>query len=402
MRVLALTTTFLRWKDDMRPPFVYELSRRLQGPGSDVIVLAPHHAGAKKFELMDGMKVYRFSYFKPERLQRLAYGGGVLPNLKESWLARVQLPILFLSELFSALILIKREKINVINAHWIYPQGLVGIICKKLTGVPVVVIVHGTDVNAAKKSRLLRSLCSYVFKNSDRISVNSSFIMDAVLAIDRGAVKKIELIPMGVDVNLFKPHPGNAARGAPTVLTVGRLIELKGIAYLIRAMKDVVKRYPDAMLVIGGSGPEKENLEDLTNELGLNKNVRFIGFIQNAELPGHYAAADVFVLPSINKDGLTEALGVVLLEAMASGTPVIGSDVGGIPDIIRDGHNGFLVPERSPGPLAERIIELLSNEKLAEKFRVNGLNTIKDGFSWESISRRFDEINRGLGGLEKA
>ena len=157
-------------------------------------------------------------------------------------------------------------------------------------------------------------------------------------------------------------------------------------------MKDVTKNFPTAKLVIGGNGPEKGNLERLTEELNLKKNVFFAGYIEDIDLPEYYGFADVFCLPSINLNGQTEALGVVLLEAMACGTPVIGSDVGGIPDIIEDGYNGFLVPEKSPKDLADKIIELLSNRKLAEEFAANGLKTVREKFSWDRVIEKFRNV----------
>jgi glycosyltransferase involved in cell wall biosynthesis len=127
-------------------------------------------------------------------------------------------------------------------------------------------------------------------------------------------------------------------------------------------------------------------------ELKLEDCITFLGTVNNSTLIGYYHCADVFVLPSIQKLGNTEGLGVVLLEAMASGCPVIGTNVGGIPDIITDGDNGFLVPERDSAQLAEKIIRLLSDAKLRETFRKNGYARIDESFSWDRISDKFASV----------
>ena len=201
---------------------------------------------------------------------------------------------------------------------------------------------------------------------------------------------------MGVDINRFKHEDDINIKedfdAEYLILSVGRLIDWKGTKYLITAMKEIIKKIPNAKLVIGGIGPEKENLEKLTEELKLKNNVIFTGYIEDIDLLKYYASSDIFVLPSINLNGHTETLGVVLLEAMACGTPVIGSNVGGIPDIIKDGYNGFLVSEKSPEDLADKIIELLSNKELAEEFATNGLKTVQEKFSWISVTERFIEV----------
>ena len=134
----------------------------------------------------------------------------------------------------------------------------------------------------------------------------------------------------------------------------------------------------------------------MTSKLRLTNIVNFIGEIKSTDVVKYYAAADIFIIPSIVVDGHTEGLGVATLEAMACGTPVIGSNVGGIPDVIKDGYNGFLVSERSSGELAIKIIELLSDKKLQSKFKQNGLKTVKETFTWDVVSNKFNEIFRLL------
>jgi glycosyltransferase involved in cell wall biosynthesis len=137
----------------------------------------------------------------------------------------------------------------------------------------------------------------------------------------------------------------------------------------------------------------KDDLLTLSRCLHLGSKVIFIDKVPQKELPRMYSSASLFVLSSIvNEKGETEGLGVVLLEAMACGLPVIGSNVGGIPDIIKDGETGLLTRQKDPDDIAEKIIKLLSDEKLRDKVVENGLNLVKQNFSWEIISDKFLKI----------
>ena len=144
-KILVTATTFPRWRNDTTARFVYDLSKKLSS-SYEIIVLAPHHKGAKKNETMGGLELRRFVYFKPEGLQKLCYGGGIIPNMKQSFLAKIQMPLLILSEFFASSRIIKKENINMIHAHWILPQGFIGAILKKLYQVPLLVTVHGSDL----------------------------------------------------------------------------------------------------------------------------------------------------------------------------------------------------------------------------------------------------------------
>ncbi|VVB89281.1 Trehalose synthase [uncultured archaeon] len=391
MKVLVLTTTFPRWKGDSTPAFVYELSKRLRNEGLEIVVLAPHYEGAKFYEEMEGLKVYRFPYFYPTKYQRLCYGGGILSNLKRSKLTRIQSPLLFLSELYYAIRIINEEKIDIVHSHWI-PNGLVGAFCKKILNKPLIVSVHGSDLIFLNNG-FLKYLGLFILKNCDLCSVNSTATRDSV--ISKKIVKKLKIIPMGVDLNLFNPDTVSKINKTPitddlVILTVGRLSEEKGIKFLIEAMPAILKDIPAVKLMIVGDGPERKNLEQIVKRYDLT-NVIFVGTVLNEDMNKFYKKADVFVLPS-----LREGLGVVLLEAMACGIPVIGSNIGGITDIIRNKENGLLVEPENPKDIADKIIMLLSEEKLKQKFSKNGLETVKEKFSWDVVINRFVEVYNSL------
>lgn len=396
MKVLFLATTFPRWENDIRPAFVYELANRLQKSGLDIVVLAPYCEGSKKFELLDGMRVYRFPYFFPTRYQKLAYNGGILPNLKKSNLAKIQIPFFLLSEIIYTLKIIKRENIEIIHSHWIIPNGFVGALCKIILNIPHITTAYGSDVLTIEKSSIFRIFGSFVLINSEVITADSAYTSNLTISIEKSIEKRMHIIPMGVDQQRF--HKKNQViLEKPSVgliiLSVGRLVERKGIKYLIKAMETVIKTYPYAKLLIGGDGPEKDHLINLCRTLKLERNVEFLGFIPNDKIAQVYASADIFVLPSIvTKSGDTEGLGVVLLEAMASGIPVIGSDIGEITDIIEDRKTGLLVKSGDPDDLAKKILFILSNKDFRINLSREATNLIERKFSWEIVTRRFVEV----------
>lgn len=398
MKVLvAASSAFPRWRGDTTTAFVYDLSRRLSGLGAAVSVVVPHHPGARGFEVVDGMKVHRFRYFLPSGFERLCYGGGILPNLKGSFLARLQLPFFILAELFALLKVALSEKPEVIHAHWILPQGFAAAIVGRLLGIPVVVTAHAGDVFPLRNP-LFRLLSRFSISSAAAVTVNSSFTKAAVEKI---ASRTAKVIPMGVDFKLFSSASSSAAAAirkkyaikGKMLLFVGRLAEKKGATYLVAAMADVVKKFPNSRLVVVGDGPEKAALVRQSQQLGLSGSVIFAGSVPNRQLPPYYRAADVFVLPSIvDSKGDTEGLGVVLLEAIAAGTPVVASNVGGIPDIVIHNKTGLLVGQKNPQQLAAAIISLLKNKPLSRKLSASAKKHIAEKYSWQKIANRFHEV----------
>lgn len=376
--------------------FLYHLCRALVKKGIEIRVITPHAHGYRYYENWDGIEINRFPYFYPLKNQTLCYGSGILPKLKKSMLAKIQLPFFILAEILFCLRMIKKLDVDIIHAQWSLPQGLAGVICKYFIDIPCITTIHGSDTYGLQYPGV-KWLNSKVIEHSDVCTANSK--ATARMAGNISKRRNILVIPMGVNPSFFstdRKYSDEKTRlesNEKRILCVGRLIDLKGIDYLIRAFPRVLKKYPEAKLIIVGSGPLKDDLLTLSRCLHLGSKVIFIDKVPQKELPRMYLSASLFVLSSIvNEKGETEGLGVVLLEAMACGLPVIGSNVGGIPDIIKDGETGLLFKQKDPDDLAEKMIKLLSDEKLRDKVVENGLNLVKQNFSWEVISDKFLKI----------
>ncbi len=391
-KILVLSSTFPRWPQDTTPAFVFQLCQEVAGSYA-VVALVPHAPRAKKEELLKGILVKRFSYFWPASLQKLCYDGGIIPNFKKSFLAKVQLPLLVFFEMMSAFFVMRTERPALIHAHWMLPQGFVGVILKKMFHVPLIVTVHGSDLFPLRNPLLLK-LGGFIFKNADVITVNSSATLEEVVRRG-GDAQKIRRIPMGINLALFK----NRSRAKPKkyaknklLLSVGRLSDQKGLQYLITALPTILKKYPQAKLLIIGEGPYKSSLENCAAVYGVDSAVEFLGALTQEGLCQYYNFSDVFVMPSLATKSGTEGFGLSIAEAMASGCPVIGTDVGGIPDIITDRKTGLLVQQKNSAVLAKAVIDIFDNTGIAKKMSRNAAVASRKKYGWAIIGKRFAEV----------
>ncbi|MCH8313261.1 MAG: glycosyltransferase [Nitrospinae bacterium] len=395
LRVLVLATTFPRWENDAEPRFVFDLTKHLAEKVS-LWVLVPHAPGARMEEEIDGVRILRFPYFFPKRLQTLCYEGGILPKLKTKWLARLQLPFFLAAQGFHIWRTVRKYKINFIHCHWIIPQGFFVSLLNSFSGIPYLLTAHGGDVYSFRKNPLIRIFSNYALRRAKTCTVNSEPTGQAVRNIRPGS--SIQVVPMGVDTQRF--HPGKINKKIKEnlkiqdsfLLAVGRFAEKKGFRYLIQAMPEILKKRPLAKLVIVGFGPQEEELKRLIADLNLQASVLLPGCKAGDELAEYFATADIFIGPSVITDnGDTEGQGVVFLEAMASGTTVIASDVGGIKDIVRNMETGLLIPPNNPGAIAEKTMLLMDNQELRNKLAMNGRRLAESEYSWEKTAQRFLE-----------
>lgn len=386
--VLVLTSTFPRWRRDTTPAFVEELSRGLAG-NWHLTVLAPHAPGARKQERSGKIAIRRFAYFKPESIQRLCYKGGILPNLKASLLAKIQLPFLILAEFLVSLSLARKENVSLIHAHWLLPQGIVGSWLKRLLGVPLLVTIHGSDLFPLN-NMLYRTAQSTVVKTADHITVNSEATKKELLSRFPWAAGKVSVVPMGIDTDLFRPS--RERRNPNTLLFVGRLSEQKGLQYLLQAMPSIISAFPRARLEIVGEGPYREALVRLVESLELSGHVEFLGSLPHAALPSKYRKAAVVVQPSLSGKSGTEAFGLTIVESMACGCPVISTRVGGIPSLISHGKTGILVNEKNPRALGRAVNDLLGHGRKAQKLGKSAASSVKRRYDWRVIHQEFLKI----------
>lgn len=333
-KLLVLTTTYPRWRGDTEPAFVHYLSRGLQD-AFEVHVLVPHTRNAKTMEILDGVHVHRFRYL-PATWQRLAYEGGIVPRLKKNrWLV-LQIPFLFFFMFWSGLRLAKKYKVDIIHAHWVIPQGFIALLIKRFCSrsLRVMVTSHGADLFSLNNTFLNR-LKTQVFARADCVTVVSQ-AMRAFCQKDLGVRRVIHVRSMGIDCkNIFLDRVDHAKRSG--FIFAGRLVEKKGVRYLLQAFSRLVKERPDEKLLVVGDGTEKRTLMQLSQSLGLEENVTFRGAVETPELADLFNQAVIAVAPSvIATDGDQEGLGLVAAEALACGCVTLVSDLPAIQDVHDD------------------------------------------------------------------
>lgn len=388
-RLLVLTTTFPRWAGDHEPGFVHELCRRLTDR-FDVSVLAPHDPGALKRETLDAVSVHRFRY-APDRLERLAYRGGIPSNLKRRpWLAFL-VPWFLSAQMLAAYRLVRSLRPDVVHAHWLLPSGLVGAMLQELPGARfrLVVTAHGADVHLAGDwlSRLLKR---EVLRSADRVTVVSEALRDKLHATLPEVC--LDVAPMGVDLKR-RFVPAGQPDSDPTLVFAGRLVEKKGVADLLHALPHVAASIERVRLLIAGHGPLESELRALTRQLALDDRVSFLGSVPNERMPAVLCRGHLAILPfRIAADGDQEGLGLVTVEAMGCGVPVIASDLPAVHDVITDGVDGRLVAPGDPERLADCIVALLSDPTTARHLADRARGRVLARFDWDVVSARYAKL----------
>jgi len=232
-----------------------------------------------------------------------------------------------------------------------------------------------------------------ILRAADSVTAISSYLMDAVHAY--GFVGVETIIPNGVDMSLFTFQPRmdteKIKASQRVIITTSRLVEKNGVDVLIRAVLEVKKIVPAIKCYIIGDGPERSALEKLTNELGLSRDIIFLGSIPYEEIPFYLHKADVFVRPS-----RSEGMGNSFVEALSVGVPIIGTQVGGIPDIIKEGITGIFCRVDDPTDVAKKILMLLNDASLVAHMRQNGRHLVEKKFLWDTIARSYSELFQKL------
>lgn len=360
MRLLVLSSTYPRHAADSEPRFVHELARRMPS-GFEVAALVPSAPGLVARERIDGVDVHRFRY-APGRMECLAYDGGIVPKLRRNPWLRLLVPLFLAGQVLGTWRAIRRLKPDVIHAHWLIPQGVAALLALTLSWrrIPLLVTAHGADLFTFARGPLRRVL-GWVVRRAAAVTVVGRHMVPVVRALPGCADAVVATLPMGTDVDaLFVPDPA-VARERGALLFVGRLVEKKGVDDLLRALRLARDRGCEATLTVVGNGPMRGPLEQLAAELGLRAHARFLGAAPQVELPALYRRAAAFVAPfRIARDDDQEGLGLVMVEALACGCPVISTRVPAIEaEFARFGP--LLVEPGSPAALADAIVRVLAD-----------------------------------------
>lgn len=391
MHVVLFTNAFPNAAEPQRGAFTFQIARALEGMVElDIVAplpfvprwMARSHpiAGVSAAERMEGLAVHHPRYLVIPKIAGATH---------TATLALAALPVIRSIQ--------RRRRIDLINAHWVYPDGVAAVWIGRRLGIPMCLTALGCDINAYANMPLRRPQIVWALEHACGIGAVSRNLKNGMLALlkePRKGVRPgrapfrplpdIRVIPNGVDARRFAPMPRNEARArlglsdeGRIVLTVGSQDEVKGTRYLIEACA-MLSDLPDLHLVLVGDGPLRQSLRLLALKSGVSDRVLFAGKRDHAEVALWMNAADVFCLPS-----LREGHPNVVMEALACGTPVVASDVGAASEILSP-ETGLLVPPANGKILAETLHLALDTSWNRETIRNSVVRS-----SWEECAGRY-------------
>lgn len=403
MKVLIIGSVYPRFDKDAEVPWLRTSVAHLKKAGVEIQVLAPSYKGLKSHEI-DGTRVNRFRY-APASWEILTHEEGAPSKMaSRPWLQLLAIPYI-INGFFKCLKICRKWRPDIIHAHWPFPHAYIALGAAKLFRIPLVLNFHGAELLLIRKKKWVKPLLKFAIGQAQAVFANSSFTASKIKAIRN---VDVEWSPYGTTLDEDGGHPRNApvahaVNGKFKVLFVGRHIERKGICYLIEAAKYLSADKFEIRIV--GEGDLTEELKAQAAQLEGDKNaasIVFTGKLVAPELAREYREANVFVLPAIvDHKGDTEGLGVVLIEAMELGLPIVASDVGGIPDVVVNNESGILVPEKDPVALADAIKRIESDPQYTARLLEGARNRIAEHFTWDNITRRQIEIYEQLANRKK-
>ena len=425
MKVLVIGSVYPRFQEDAEVPWLRTSVAHLTKAGIEIQVLAPAYKGLKSHDI-DGTHVNRFRY-APANWEILTHEEGAPSKMaSKPWLQLLAIPYI-INGFFQCIRICRKWRPDVIHAHWPFPHAYIALGAAKLFRIPLVLNFHGAELLLIRKKKWVKPLLKFAIGQAQAIFANSSFTAGKIKALRN---VDVEWSPYGTTLetrdesnaschaerNVVKskdpvtivPHPVN---GKFKILFVGRHIERKGICYLIEAAKYLPRDKFEIRIV--GVGDLTEQLKQqaallderdviLSESEGSSQgnqpaDIIFTGKLSPEDLANEYKTANVFVLPAIvDHKGDTEGLGVVLIEAMELGLPIVASNVGGIPDVVVDGKSGILVPEKDPVALAEAFKRLEADPALIQKLLAGARKRIEECFTWDGIIERQIEVYKRL------
>lgn len=281
-----------------------------------------------------------------------------------------------------------RRRAMVVNVHFVVAEILYFIVLKRLLGFRLVISVHGSDI-LRPMTRGIRRHMPLLLRGADAITVVSDDIGHQVRHLLGDARLPVRLIPNGVDLQFWSPAQAGGCTTPYSIVTVGRLVEVKGLDILLRAFREVSAKTPSARLTIIGQGPLEAELKRLSIDLGLDEKVEFAGHLEPLQLRRRLQAAEAFVLPS-----RSEGLPLSLIEAMACGLPCVGTAVGGVPEVLTSGA-GKLVPADDANALAQALIHVLENRAAHPRMR-KAARARAEHYSSQHACAEYEKLYREL------
>ena len=394
--VVMVTTSYPRFPGDSVGTFMEPIAKRVAARGHEVHIVAPWHPAITRGKAEDGVFFHFFKYAPVPALNVFGYAAGLRADVQLKAAAWMAAPLAMTAGWFKALRVAQKKRATVMHGHWVVPGGVIAAAARP--ALPLVVSLHGSDVFVAERTAVARAFAGRVFRRAGFVTACSQDLATRAMALG-AEPDRLEVVPYGVDAARFRPAPDlrHAIRsriGLPSaaglIVAAGRLVRKKGFEYLIDALPMVASVSP-AHLAVAGGGDLAEELRARARTAGVEDRVHFLGDLTQDEVGTWFAAADVAVVPSVRDDsGNVDGLPNTVLEALASGTPLISTPAGGIASVISDGRTGLIVPERDARALAAALTDLLRDPERRAVLGRAGRALAEERFGWDAAAARFE------------
>jgi glycosyltransferase involved in cell wall biosynthesis len=400
VKLCIITHSYPRYEEDWRSNFIESLARAYARNDADVTVFVPYAVNFnRKPQDNDGVKIVSYRYMPFTSLHTVGYGHSMKSDLKISLQDTLLMPFLLLVGTLRLAALLRKEKFDMIHAHWAVPNTIIAVFGRALafSRAKIFTSFPGSDVTVITRLGWIGKIFARIIAKSDYLSCNSSDLKEDL--VKAGLDKhKIDFVIYGVNDKkiFFLEKERTALRRALEVsekdivlLIIGRFVPKKGFSTAFQSLKYITERKKNVKLVVVGDGPLKSEYEDILRNDHTEAYVKFIGEIPPQELSKYYSACDIFLMPSrrLPSDGLN----VVVPEAMACTRPVVASNVGGNDLVIFHGVNGYLHDENDPKHLAEFVLKLSENYDIRKEMGQNSLKLIRERFNWDAIAKYYLE-----------
>jgi glycosyltransferase involved in cell wall biosynthesis len=396
--VVMVTSSYPRFPGDSVGTFMEPIAKSIAARGHDVHVVAPWHPLVRRPHQEDGVSFHFYKYAPLRSLNVFGYAAAMRSDVSLRAAAYLAAPLALAQGWRIARKIARRHRATIMHGHWVVPGGVTAAFAAP--GIPLVVSLHGSDVYVAEKFAPARAAARAAFARAAVVTACSADLARRAIALGADPAR-VEVVPYGVDVNRFRPDAAsrNARRrtigvapDALLIFTAGRLVRKKGFEYLIDAMPAIVTTR-NAVLAVGGEGDLDAELRQRAERAGIAKSVRFLGNLSQDDVASYLAAADVVVVPSVRDDaGNVDGLPNVVMEALASGTPLVTTGAGGIGAVVSHERTALVVPERDVRELASAVARLLADPDLRTSIGSAGRALASTAFGWDRTGERFEQV----------
>lgn len=396
--VVMIATSYPRFAGDTVGTFMEPIAHGIAARGHAVHLVLPWHPRLQRQEREGNVFFHPFRYAPHPSVNIFGYAEALQADVRLRWKAWVAAPLAMAAGWRAARRVAREVHATVMHGHWIIPGGVIAAAAGGggTSSLPLVISLHGSDVFVAERHAVAGAIARRTFARAGWVTACSDDLRRRAVALGADDARS-EVVPYGVDPQRFRPDAQARARvrrelgvggGTPLVFAVGRLVRKKGFEYLIDAVAQLPR---DVVVVLAGDGDLREELESRARAAGVADRARFVGMLLQDVVADYLAAADIAVVPSVRDDaGNVDGLPNVVMETLASGTPLIATPAGGIGAVIEHERTGLIVPERDPAALARAIETLASNADQREALAAAGRELVVRRFGWARVAERFE------------